>query len=144
MADLSVSIKGLDALKQKLGGLWTRSLRTRLNRHVGVFVREQVASHIAAASKDRHKCADRLGAKHSKVLEFAPARGSVRGGSAARGLSAEDAPYTEVVDVTPEGSKVVVGNTPGLRRAFGFLAAEAGKESNPLLNLQCEAWFRLV
>lgn len=121
MADLSVNIKGLDALKRKLGSLWTRSFRTRLNRHVGVFVREQVASHIAVASKDRHKCADRLGARHSRVLEFAPARGSVRGGSAARPRPGEGTPYTEVADVTPEGARVVIGNTPGLRRAFGPL-----------------------
>lgn len=103
----------------ELAGVLAPERMARLNRLVGIRIREGVADHIGKASVTRHKCADRLGAKHTGYLEFAPARGMMRGGSRYKGGDGAEMPYTEVRDVSERGSTVVVCNTPGLRRAFG-------------------------
>lgn len=123
MADLEVEVKGLDEVKKSLGDILSPSVLKSLNRSIGITVRERTADHIAKASVTRHKSADRLGAMHSGFLEFAPARGQLRGGTdyKPQGDNNEGAPFTEVQNITSDGVSVVIGNTPGLRRAFQSL-----------------------
>lgn len=123
MADgIDVSATGISKALEPLSDIADPQFRKDLMRHIGINVRERVADHIARASVTRHKSADRLGAVHSKFLEFAPARGQIRGGSRYKGKDTNShSPYTEVQDVTDTNVRVVIGNTPGLHRAFGPL-----------------------
>lgn len=119
VADLSIKLDGLaDAIKALEGHLSTDSL-TGLMREIGVNVRERTADHIGQASVTRHKTADRLGAEHSKFLEFAVGRGQMRAGSSYSPKKGEGEHYTEVQGVSNDSVDIVIGNTPGLRRAFG-------------------------
>lgn len=113
---------------------------TKMNRDIGINVREHIADHIGRASVSRHKCADRLGAPHSKFLEFAPAKGQLRGGSAYRPTDGRPTPFTEVRDITDTGSTVVIGNTPGLRRAFGPLTIRPKKAKALTIPIDREAY----
>lgn len=126
MYDMEIAAEGVERVRSELGALLSRSSMLRLNREIGINVREHTADHIARASVTRHKVADRLGAKHTKFLEFAPARGQLRGGSK---FDAPDGkqPFTEVRDISDDGVLVVIGNTPGLRRAFGAITIKPRK-----------------
>ena len=115
-ADLKITVDGIDKLKATLGDILNARRMTALNRAVGIGVRERVADHLARASVSRHRTADRLGARHTKFLEFAMARGQLKGGSSYEGKGAS--PFTEVREIDQSGATVVIGNTPGLRRAF--------------------------
>ena len=114
---ITIEVKGVDEVVKKLGDLLSPSQLTRLNREIGINVRERTADHIGRASVSRHKTADRLGAMHTGFLEFAPARGELRGGSNYKGTG--DKPYTEVQNISQGGVSVVIANTPSLVRAFG-------------------------
>lgn len=119
MNDWEIKVDGLERTREELGALLSPSAMRSLNREIGINVRERTADHLAKASVSRHTVADRLGARHTKFLEFAPARGQLRGGSAYKGKDAH--PFTEVRDIRDDGVTVVIGDTPGLRRAFGAL-----------------------
>lgn len=118
MYDMEIATLGLVRLQQKLGTYISQPAMLQLNREIGINVRERTADHLARASVSRHKVADRLGARHTKFLEFAPARGQLRGGSGYNPTYGQAAPYTEVRDIAKDGVSVVIGNTPGLSRAF--------------------------
>lgn len=119
---IEVSSSGIGEALAPLANIVDSQFRRDLMRHIGINVRERVADHIARASVTRHKSADRLGAVHSKFLEFAPARGQIRGGSRYKGKDPNSpSPYTEVQNITDTNLSVVIANTPGLRRAFGPL-----------------------
>lgn len=120
MSDINLTVENesLKILRESLGAMFGPKMKKDLNREIGINVREHVADHLARASVDRHKTADRLGAKHTGFLEFANTRG-MRGGSNFKGDGPK--PFTKVEGVTEEGVSVVIGNTPGLRRAFGPL-----------------------
>lgn len=123
--DIEVDTGSADRLRKELGALLNANTMRRMNRELGINVRERTADHIAQASVSRHKTADRLGAPHSKLLEFAPARGMLRGGSKFKGQG--EKPYTEVADIKENEVSVVIGNTPGLRRAFGSITVRPQK-----------------
>lgn len=119
MADMEITLRGVEkALAVVWGGL-APSRRTALMRSVGVNVRERTADHIAQASVTRHKTADALGARHTKYFEFAIGRGATKAGSAYSPKDGEGEHYTETRNATPDGVEVVIANTPGLARAFG-------------------------
>lgn len=121
MSDLNIGVKSeaLEITRRMMGALFTPTMMRDLNRAIGINVREKIADHLARASVTRHKSADRLGARYTRFLEFAPARGQLKGGSKFKGEG--DQPFTEVQNITESGVDVVIGNTPGLRRAFGPL-----------------------
>lgn len=124
MNDMEIKVGGINELRSELGALLGNERMRRMNREVGINVRERVADHLARASVTRHKVADRLGARHTKFLEFAPARGQLKGESAYTG---QKKPYTEVDNIQNDGVEVVIGNTPGLRRAFAPITIQPVK-----------------
>lgn len=139
MADgIDIRVEGIGIVKYELGDLFNGNMQKSLNRHIGINVRERVADHLARASVTRHKSADRLGAVHSKFLEFAPARGQLRGGSKYNGP--EDPPYTEVQNIKETGVDVVIGNTPGLKRAFGPLTIRPKRVKNLTIPLDRDSY----
>lgn len=95
-------------LRRKLAKITTGVTRKRLNRHIGEVVLEQVKDHLDQMSVERHKIADRLGARHSRYFEFA----SGRMGGGRRDQK------TELGAVTENSSTISIKNTPGLSRAY--------------------------
>ena len=106
-------------LLNSLRSIMTQRMMRDICRSVGINVREHFSDHIARASVSRHKSADSLGAEHTKYLEFAVARGQMRSESDYSPKDGEGKPFIEVQDVNPGSVAVVIGNTPGLERAFG-------------------------
>lgn len=143
MYDLEINTEGLERTRSELGALLTPSAMLRLNREIGINVRERTSDHIARASVTRHKVADRLGAKHTKFLEFAPARGQLRGGSKFDAPNGKQ-PFTEVRDISEDGVSVVIGNTPGLRRAFGAITIKPRKAKALTIPLHKVAYAKRV
>ena len=112
---VSIKVEGVEQVKAALGAAFTPSARRDMMEDIGFQVQNKTADHIAKASKDRHKTADRLGAPPSGFLEFAPGR--VR----SEGMFPHDdgkRGFIEPRDTTESSVDIVVGNTPGLSRAF--------------------------
>lgn len=118
--DFEIQMSGLDEAAARIADRLTPKQLRSLNREVGINVRERTVDHIAKASVTRHKTADRLGAMHTGFLEFAVARGRLRGESDFNGklTDGRGRPFSEVQDISDKGVAVVIGNTPGLSRAF--------------------------
>lgn len=115
--DITIRVEGVERLRRSLGAEFSPARMTRLAEAIGYDAQEMTADHMARASVDRHKTADRLGAVHTKFLEFSPGRtrsASPRGG------------FTMSKDADPTGVTVVVGNTPGLSRAYHDLTIKPG------------------
>lgn len=112
---LSVKVEGVEQLKKALEAGLTPEARRRMTLEIGYAVQERTADHIARASISRHKTADRLGAPRSGFLEFAPGRVRFEGK-----FPHEDGKrgFIEPRDATESSVDVVIGNTPGLSRAF--------------------------
>ena len=112
---LSVKVEGVEQMKKSLGAAFTPDARRRMALEIGYVVQERTADHIAQASVTRHKTADRLGAPHSGFLEFAPGRVRSEGRyvdeNGRRG-------FIEPRDATESSVDIVIGNTPGISRAF--------------------------
>lgn len=112
---LSVKVEGVEQVKAALGAAFTPDARRRMTLEIGYNVQERTADHIAQASVTRHRTADRLGAPHSRFLEFAPGRvrsvGKFVNEDGTRG-------FIEPRDATESSVDIVIGNTPGLSRAF--------------------------
>lgn len=112
---LSVKVEGVEQLKETLGAAFTPDARQRMMREIGFNVQERTADHVAEASVTRHRTADRLGAPHSGFLEFAPGR--VR--SESRHANEDGSRgFMESRDATESSVDIVIGNTPGMSRAF--------------------------
>ena len=101
------------AVRRKIAKITSTQMRRRLVEHVGGVVLEQTKDFLdeMAAGDDgvnRHKVADRLGAPHSKYLEYASGRvaGSPRQQN------------TVLEDVGENGATIAIKNTPGLSRAY--------------------------
>ncbi len=124
MSEITIELEGvadaLDSIKDVVGGKFQK----KMMRRIAIRVREGVSDHIGRASVSRHKCADRLGARYSKFLEFAPARGQIRSESSYAG---PNKPYIEAKNITNESAIIEIGNTPGLRRAFGAITISPKK-----------------
>ena len=120
-SDLEIAVKSvaLGIISKKLGAMFVPKMKTDMMRSIGINVREHTADHIADASDSRHKSADRLGAAHTGFLEFAPGRGQMRSESEYEDKDGQGKPFTEVQNVSTNKVDVVIGNTPGLSRAFG-------------------------
>jgi len=112
---LSVKVEGVEQVKQALSAAFTPDARRRMTLEIGYNVQERTADHIAQASVTRHRTADRLGAPHSGFLEFAPGRVRSEGR-----FPHEDGKrgFIEPRDATESSVDIVIGNTPGLSRAF--------------------------
>lgn len=106
----------LKKVVKDLGRIRDPDVLTRMNREIGVACTELTADHIAKnVSPTHHKTVKRLGAVASGFYEFARGReGFYQGRKRGEG----EAGYIEVKDVNAEGSSVVIGNTPGMSRAF--------------------------
>ena len=118
MSSITIELNGVSEALKGINDVVSDSFRRTMMRRIAIRVREGISDHISRASVSRHKCADRLGARHSKFLEFASARGQIRSESAYVGAKK---PYIEAKDITNESATIEIGNTPGLRRAFGAL-----------------------
>ena len=116
--EVTVKVEGVERALAKLDAPLSPARMTKMAEAIGYDAQEQTADHIARASKDRHKTADRLGAVHTKFLEFAPGRtrsSSPKGG------------FTESKDADPSGVTIVIGNTPGMTRAYHDLMIKPGQ-----------------
>lgn len=112
---VSVKVEGVEQIKQALGAAFTPEARQRMMLEIGYNVQEKTADHIAEASVSRHRTADRLGAPHSGFLEFAPGR--VR--SEGRYIDENgERGFIEPRGATESSVNIVIGNTPGMSRAF--------------------------
>ena len=105
--DISVEIEDT-GLRRKLAFVSSRQMAKDINEAVGREVLERTKDFLDTMSVTRHKVADRLGAPHSKYLEYASGRlaGSPRGQT------------TELEDVDDKSATIAIKNTPGLARAF--------------------------
>ena len=105
--DISVEIEDT-GLRRKLAFVSSRQMAKGINEAVGREVLERTKDFLDTMSVTRHKVADRLGAPHSKYLEYASGRlaGSSRGQT------------TELEDVDDKSATIAIKNTPGLARAF--------------------------
>lgn len=112
---VSVKVEGVEQVKSALGAAFTPEARRDLMEDIGFRIQELTADHIARASVSRHKTADRLGAPPSGFLEFAPGRVRLEGKyvdeDGKRG-------FIEPRDATESSVDIIIGNTPGLSRAF--------------------------
>lgn len=107
-----VEVTGIQEVYDQLLKEFGPDQLVNLNRKIGLVIREKTSDHIARASVSRHKCADRLGARHTKVLEFAPARGKAEIVKGKNGASAC------IEDVSALGVSVVFRNAPYLIRGM--------------------------
>jgi hypothetical protein len=112
---LYVKVEGVEQVKAALGAAFTPEARRRMMLEIGYAVQQRTADHIAKASVSRHKTADRLGAPHSGFLEFAPGRVRSEGR-----FPHEDGKrgFIEPRNATESSVDIIIGNTPGLSRAF--------------------------
>jgi hypothetical protein len=95
------------ALRRRLAVVTSSQTMRRLNGHIGNVVLEKTKDFLDEMSVCRHKVADRLGARHSKFLEYASGRLS---GSPLNQT-------TKLENVSEKGSTIAIKNTPGLSRA---------------------------
>lgn len=121
---VDIKVGGLKELGKRLGVALDRSVIADMNRTIGMDSQARIAEHIADASNSRHKTADALGAEHSKFLEWSPGRGLLESTSKYKPRPGEDAPYLKAKDWDVEGVRIVIGNTPGLSRAYHDLTIE--------------------
>ena len=96
------------AVRRKIARITSAPMRRRLVEHVGVQVLEQTKDFLDEMAVSRHKVADRLGAPHSKYLEYASGRlaGSPRQQN------------TVLENMGENGATISIKNTPGLSRAY--------------------------
>jgi len=99
---------GIDGFVEAARFLGGDAAKLELAQFVGRRVLEKVKDHLDEMSATRHKTADRLGAQHSKFLEYASGR--TVGGRKGQG--------TFLRDVSEAGATVSIENTPGLDRAY--------------------------
>lgn len=112
---VSVKVEGVEQVKSALGAAFTPEARKRMMLEIGYAAQQRTSDHISRASVDRHKTADRLGAPRSGFLEFASGRVRSEGK-----FTHEDGKrgFIEPSDATESSVDIVIGNTPGLSRAF--------------------------
>ena len=141
MTELTIDLKGVSEALNGINDVVGDGFRKKMMRRIAIRVREAVSDHISRASVSRHKCADRLGAPHSKFLEFASARGQLRTESS---YVSPNKPYIEAKDITDDSATIEIGNTPGLRRAFGALTITPKKASALTIPIDKIAYARRV
>ena len=99
-------------LKRRLAVVASKDTMRSLNRQIGEEVLELTKDHLDEMADEmaatRHKVADRLGAPHSKFLEYASGRmaGSLRNQT------------TELASSDEKSATIAIKNTPGLSRAW--------------------------
>ena len=141
MSSITIELNGVSETLKGINDVVSDSFRRTMMRRIAIRVREGISDYISRASVSRHKCADRLGARHSKFLEFASARGQTRSESAYVGANK---PYIEAKDITDDYATIEIGNTPGLRRAFGALTITPKKASALTIPIDKIAYARRV
>lgn len=95
------------ALRRRLAVVTSSQTMRRLNGHIGNVALEKTKDFLDEMSVSRHKVADRLGAPHSKFLEYASGR-----------LAGSPHQQNTVLEnVSDKGSTIAIKNTPGLSRA---------------------------
>lgn len=141
MTELTIDLKGVSEALNGINDVVGDDFRKKMMRRIAIRVREGVSDHISRASVSRHKCADRLGAPHSKFLEFASARGQLRTESS---YVSPNKPYIEAKDITDDSAIIEIGNTPGLRRAFGALRITPKKANALTIPIDKIAYARRV
>lgn len=104
-----IGIKIDDAqLRKRLSVIASKEALREINRDMGLVVLERTKDFLDEMSATRHKVADRLGAPHSKFLEYASGR-----------LGGSDRNQDTVLEGSDEKSAtIVIKNTPGLTRAW--------------------------
>ncbi len=110
MVEFKVEVSGAEEIAKRLGDMFRPEMMKVINKEVAYNAQEQTADHIAKASVDRHKTAQRLGAKPTGHFELAPGR---------------------VRSVPPEwdetSATVTIAGTPGILRAFAPVKVTATK-----------------
>lgn len=112
--ELTVSIDD-KGLRRRLAFVSSDRTMARLNGFIGNRVLDHTKDFLDVMASRRHKCADRLGAPHSKFLEYASGR---LGGSPLNQT-------TDLAKVSDKGATIAIKNTPGLSRAFHDLHISA-------------------
>lgn len=105
---ITVALTGEEAVVRRISVMTSKKTARELNRHIGNVVLERVKDFLDQMAATRHKTADRLGAPHSKFLEYASGRvaGSPLGQT------------TQLESADENGALIAIKNTPGLSRAF--------------------------
>lgn len=98
--DVRIGAEGVAEAVRRLGAVLSRDRVKEMNSFAAEAVMEGVREHLDQMSPSRHRTADRLGATHTKHLEYASGRVSADGADAA-------------------GFRVLIRETPALVRAFG-------------------------
>lgn len=107
--DVGISIDGIERARRTLGMVsLSGPVRKRAMAAMGEAVLEATRDHLDTMARHRHACADRLGAKHTRHLEYASGRVGAGTGQA-----------TSLEGVTEGAFTVSIRGTPGLLRAFG-------------------------
>ena len=105
MADVDIDLKDV---ARRIGVVASRSLIPEMTRNVAANMLNFVQDHLDQMASTRHKVADRLGATHTRFLEFASGRvaGSKTGQT------------TEITAESDSSATISILNTPGLTRAY--------------------------
>lgn len=114
--DVTIEAVPLNRLCKKLGLISSRLKPKEFNNTIGGEVLEFTRDHLDTMSPHRHKCADRLGAKPTRHLEYASGR-----------VSNSNNQGTDLKAVDANGFTISIRNTPGLFRAFGPVTVKPKK-----------------
>ena len=105
MADVDVDMR---ELARRIGAVASKGMLREMTRSVASSLLEFVKDHLDEMAATRHKVADRLGAEHTRCLEFASGRvaGSKTGQT------------TKITAESDSSATISILNTPGLTRAY--------------------------
>lgn len=116
MSEFTIQVKGMKKVIEKVKGLEDKTALSRMNKEIGRACVELTADHIAKkVSPTHHKVADRLGAQHTGFFEFARGR---EGRAIGKDHGEGKVGFIEERGASDTGVSIVIGNTPGISRAF--------------------------
>lgn len=95
-------------LARRIGAVASKGMLREMTRSVASSLLEFVKDHLDEMAATRHKVADRLGADHTRYLEYASGR--VAG--------SETGQTTEITAESDSSATISILNTPGLTRAY--------------------------